>query len=94
MSNRLGDFVQSPADRLDYDIDAARWLADGDTIVNVVAVSNAGTAVVDLVQWGSTSCKVWMMGGAENDVGDVDVTISSTLGRVVRVCFRLRIKEC
>ncbi len=94
MSERLGDFEQNPTDRLDYDIDAARWLADGDTIVNVVSTSHVGTAIVDQTWWGDTSAKLWIMGGADGDVGDIDAVITSNLGRIVKVCFRLRIREC
>lgn len=91
---RLGSFEQAPGERLDYPIDAARFLAAGDGILSVTGAINVGTTTIDAIEWGSTSFLVWIRSGADGDSGDVELTVTTNLGRVAKACFRLRIREC
>lgn len=91
---RMGDFEQAPGERIDYPIDGARFLSDGDAITNVTGEITVGSAVIDQIEWGDTSYIVWVMGGVDGDSGEVTLTVTTTLGRIAKACFRLRIREC
>ena len=91
---RLDDFKKGPTDRLDYDINLARWFPVGDSVSAATATITGSTAVADLVQFASQSVKVWISGGASGDLAEVDVTVTTSAGRVMTFTFRLQIAEC
>jgi hypothetical protein len=91
-------FEKAPADRLDYTVDFARWLPASDTISTAVSaittIAGGNTAVIDTTDHDTTSARVWIASGVDGDEYEVDVTVTTTQGRIKRDCFRLRIKDC
>lgn len=86
---------KSPVDVLDYDISFKDWITDDDTITTVVSeVDPAGALAVDSVTVNSPDVKVWVSGGADGSTYEVKITASTTAGRVKKVCFKIRVKDC
>jgi len=99
----LGKFVKQPAETLDFDIDFAEFLSDGDTLVTAgdppapdplsVVVSPAGlTLGLTLVRNG-TIIKQWVSGGTDGQKYKITITATSNAGRVKQVEFIVRVKE-
>ena len=93
---RVGTVRKGEGDRLDYDIDFADWLTDGDTIAEVEAVidDNGGETplAVDAVSAfnDDRKVKVWLSGGTYGTLYTVDMTVTTLLGRIKTVCFKVR----
>lgn len=100
----LGTFYKQPAETLDFDIDFAQFLADGDTLVsagdppvpsplNVVVtpagLTVGGTYVVD----NGTTIKQWLSGGTNGARYKISITATSNAGRVKQVEFVVRVKD-
>ena len=91
----LSQQQKSPVDVLDYDISFKDWLTDDDTITTVVsAVEPSGALAVDSVTVSSPDVKVWVSGGVDGATYEVKITASTTAGRVKKVCFKIRVKDC
>ena len=88
----LNTYVQQPDDRLDYDI--PYLLNSDDSLASVaVEVTPAGLDVTGLVDPDATSTvKLWVEGGVSGTKYKVEVTITTTLGRVKEdeVIFKIR----
>lgn len=97
---RIGSVRKGEDDRLDYDISFVEWLTDGDTIAEVEATieDNGGETplAVDSVAAfnDAKKVKVWLSGGTYGTPYTVEVTITTTLGRVKTACFQVRIVNC
>lgn len=100
----LGTFYKQPAETLDYDIDFAQFLADGDTLLSTgnppvpspldVSVSPSGltlggTFVVD----SGLTIKQWVSGGVNGGKYKITITATSNTGRVKQVEFVVRVKD-
>ena len=91
----LGIKIKRPADVLDFDITYGDWITDDDTITTVTTtVSPTGELVVDTVQVSNPDVKVWVSGGDDGATYEVDVTVSTSGGRVKKECFKIRVKDC
>lgn len=89
----LNTFVKQPAEYLDYDIDYEDFLSAGDAVASgSVAVTPAGLAVDSPLVIGKT-LKVWVNGGTAGTTYKVEVTMTTTLGRVKQDELRFRIKD-
>lgn len=88
----LGFKRQSVDDRLDYDIDFARWLSEDDTISDATATADG--LDIEAVQVFGQIVKVWVSGGVAGKSYQVDVTATTADGRVKDECFMIRISEC
>lgn len=87
-------FRKDPSDRLDYDIDYARWLTTGDVIESATAVmSDDCTATVDQVDVSETEVKVWVAGGATGEAGTLTVRATTAQARVKEYSVQFRIRE-
>ena len=93
-------FTKDPNERLDYELDFARWLPDGDTIESATATvastgveEGATTASVDAISFTDMTVRVWMLGGEAGQVATVIVSVTTAAGRIKEQPFRLRIKE-
>lgn len=100
----LGTFYKQPAETLDYDVDFAQFLADGDTLVAAgnppvpvpldVTVTPAGlTLGPTVVINGNTTIKQWLSGGTNGGKYKITLTATSNSGRVKQVEFVVRVKE-
>ncbi len=86
----IGTYVQQPADTLDYDIPYT--LADDDALDSVAhASSPAGLTVSSLVV--GDSVKLWVSDGVAGTTYKVEVTATTTGGRVKQDEIRIKIKE-
>lgn len=89
----LGTVRKRPDDTLDYDVEFARWLSDGDSITSATAVATAGVSI-NAVQVFGTVVKVWIAGGTAGESYAIEVTATTNQGRVKDVKFNLRVTEC
>lgn len=90
----LGTVRKRPDDQLDYDVSFERWLSDGDTITDADAAVDPVGVTVDNVQIFGDVVKVWLSGGEVGGSHKINVTATTTQGRVKEVTFNLRIVEC
>jgi hypothetical protein len=90
----LGTVRKRPDDLLDYDISFERWLSDGDTITDADAAADPVGVTVDRVEVFGDVVKVWLSGGEVGASHKINVTATTTQGRVKEVTFNLRIVEC
>lgn len=90
----LGTVRKRPDDTLDYDVEFERWISDGDTITDAVAVSSPTDAAINSVQVFGTVVKVWISGGTAGESYGIEVTATTNQGRVKTVQFNLRVMEC
>ena len=89
----LGLAKKQPGERLDYDVDFERWLADGDTMLSASAVADEGVIVED-VEVIHPLVKVWLSGGTSGQTYKVTVTLQTTEGRIKEADFKIRVMEC
>lgn len=92
----IATFEKQPADVLDYDIDYATWLPDNDALNSVSAsVLPAGDLLVDLILLieNNTRVKLWVSGGTAGTTYKIEVTVTTTDGRVKQDEIRFRCKE-
>lgn len=90
----LGTVRKRPDDQLDYDVEFADWLSDGDTITGATAVADPDGVTIESVQVFGSLVKVWIAGGMAGASHKINVTASTAQGRVKEVTFNLRVVEC
>lgn len=90
----LGTVRKRPDDQLDYDVTFERWLSDGDTITDATAVADPSGVTIDRVEVFGDVVKTWISGGIAGASHKINVTATTTQGRVKEVTFNLRIVEC
>jgi len=97
----LGDIRQTDESTLDYDTEFYRWLRDGDTVGSAVARLDNYTAkdatdpiVVSNVTNTADTVKVWISGGTTGDAATLTIIATTVGGRIIEVCYNVRIKEC
>ena len=93
----LAIMEKTPEDRIDYDVDFTNWLTDGDQLVDGIAnVEDPATVsfTVDRVDFSTEVVKVWVVGGAIGDEGEIFAQATTQTGRVKRACFTMRIRDC
>lgn len=80
----LGEVIQQPADRVDYDFDASPMFnGDSDSILSVaVTATPAGLNVLASKGGEDHIAKVWVDGGVDGTTYTVELTITSTQGRI------------
>lgn len=91
----IATFEIQPSEVLDYDVDYASWLADGDTITSVttqVTPPDELNVVSNIIQSGQR-VKVWVSDGIDGTTYKVEVTITTDDGRVKQDEVRFRCKE-
>ena len=88
----IGSFTQQPADVLDYDIPYD--VTEGDSVQSAVAtVTPAGLTVQPPLVIPGNKVKLWVSGGTSGVTYKVEVTTTSTLGRVKQDELRFRVKD-
>lgn len=90
----LGSVRKRPDDQLDYDVSFERWLSDNDTITDATAVVDPVDTVTVRVEIFGDVVKVWLSGGNAGTSYKINVTATTTQGRVKEVTFNLRVTEC
>lgn len=93
----LGYKQMVPGDRLDFDIDFADWIPDGDSISAVTtAVDLPDEIEVDETEINGSTVKVWVNAPTDtaNATYEVKVKITTTEGRTKTVCFKVRVRDC
>ena len=88
----IGTFTQQPAEYLDYDIPYE--LTSGDSLSSATAtVSPAGLTVGSPLVIPGNKVKIWISGGVSGVTYKVEVTTTTTLGRIKQDELRFRIKD-
>lgn len=85
-------FKKDPDAVLDYKIDWAAWLPEGDTIATSSFAAAAGITV-DSHSHDNTSATVWLSGGTVPDKYAVTNHITTTEGREDDRTFTIQVKE-
>lgn len=87
-------FQKQPADQLDYDLDFTDWITDADTITGAEAASSAPDQLsVVSVRVASPIIKVWVAGGVDGATYKVTAKITTAMGRVKQLEFKIRVKD-
>lgn len=87
----IDTYTQQPADRLDYDIPYV--LTSPDTL-NTVQVTVAPVGLtVDAGIIGTDKVKLWVEGGTAGIRYKIDITVTTTLGRIKQDELYIRVKE-
>lgn len=99
----IGKFQKQPAETLDYDVDFAEFLSDGDTLVTTgnppvpsplnVTVDPAGMTLGPTVVVGGKVVKQWLSGGTDGVRYKITLTVTTNAGRVKQVEFVVRVKD-
>lgn len=89
----LGTMIKGPTETLDYDIKFERWLTPGDTITDAVVSAENGIEVGSVQIFGDI-VKIWMSGGTLYRTYSINCLTTTSNGRVVNVCFNIRITGC
>lgn len=90
----LGTVRKRPDDQLDYDVTFERWLSESDTITDATAVADPVGVTIDRVEVFGDVVKVWISDGEAGASHKINVTATTTQGRVKEVTFNLRVTEC
>jgi hypothetical protein len=90
----LGTFTKQPGERLDFDVDFSEWLSTTDTITSVVSVCDTGlTAETPLKDVTNKIVKQWITGGTTGTTYKVQITATTTEGRIKEAEFKVKVKE-
>lgn len=88
----IGTYVQQPDDVLDYDIPYE--LVEGDSLDSAVAEAiPVGLTIQDPPTIDGNRVKIWVSGGTAGTTYKVEVTTTTTLGRVKQDEIRIKVKE-
>lgn len=92
----LGIVQKTATEQLDYDIDFARWMPDGDVLqgAGVAITPDDGTLTSPAYEIDGTVVKVWLAGGTAGASYNVDVTVATAAGRIKETCFKTRVRSC
>lgn len=86
----IATYTQQPADRIDYDIPYD--LESTDSIASVTAtVSPSGLTVTATNN--SPRVKLWVSGGTSGTTYKIEVTVTTTIGRIKQDELKIRCKE-
>lgn len=86
--------VKAPDDVLDYDVDFAKWLPDGDRIISIEASIDGSTATITKTEFSDAAVKIWASGGLDGETAHISIDATTLQGRTKDTCFKLRIKDC
>ena len=90
----LGVKIKQPIDVIDYDFLYGDWLADvGDTVASATVTVLPATLGVLAVVVAPTTVKVWTSSGTDGETYMVEVTMTSTEGRVKQDELEVRVQE-
>ncbi len=90
----LGTFTKQPGERLDFDVDFSEWLSTTDTIASVVSVCDTGLVVeTPLKDVTNKIVKQWITGGTTGTTYKVQITATTTEGRIKEAEFKVKVKE-
>lgn len=89
---RLEPKRKTADETLDYDINFERWLSEPDAVVDAAVTTDPGITI-ERVQIFSSIVKVWVSGGEIYRNYDIKTLATTAEGRVVEVCFNLRITD-
>ena len=89
---RLDPKRKTADETLDYDINFERWLSSPDAVIDASVTADDGVTI-ERVQIFSSIVKVWVSGGDAYRNYDIKTLATTAEGRVVEVCFNLRITD-
>ena len=89
---RLDPKRKTADETLDYDINFERWLSLPDAVIDASVAADDGVTI-ERVQIFSPIVKVWVSGGETYRNYDIKTLATTAEGRVVEVCFNLRITD-
>lgn len=88
-----GVFVHDPEAYLDYSVDWSSWLAEGETITDVVWNILDDTVDGDTETEADGVATIWLTGGTVNRQAKVECKITTNIGRIDERTIRLTVRE-
>ena len=89
---RLDPKRKTADETLDYDINFERWLSSPDAVIDASVSADDGVTI-ERAQIFSPIVKVWISGGETYRAYDIKILATTAKGRIVEVCFNLRITD-
>lgn len=89
----LKKFTKDPDAVLDYTINWAKWLPEGDQIVAVTTPDAEAGITVDSASFTATTTTVWVSGGSVGQTYKVPVHIETSGGREDDQTLEFRVRE-
>jgi hypothetical protein len=98
----MDKFTKQPADRLDYDVVASDWLADGDTVSSVPTYDVAAltgevtpSLAVDSIDLEAAGqrVKLWISGGTAGHDYKVTLLLQTAGGRAKEHEFVMKVRD-
>lgn len=91
---KVGVVIQQPDEHLDYDFNYTDWFGDTNDAIDTIEVASAPAGLtLTGIKTSATAVKIWAGGGTDGDIYYVEVTITTTAGRVKQDELEIRIKE-
>lgn len=90
----IGNITQQPIEALDYDIDYQFWLAKNDSIQSAIVAVDIPGLIVDILPLPEEKrIKLWISGGLDNIKYKIEITMTTTQGRVKQDEIIVKIRE-
>lgn len=89
----IGRFEKQPDEVLDYDIDFAEWIPDGDVVSSATITSSPAGLTVGTVGVFGSYLKVWISEGVDGTTYKLEVTATTQGGRVKQAEFLMKVRE-
>lgn len=86
-------FRKQPTDNLDYTVDFADWLPEGDAIQSIEEVLVPPGINQTAFEVNNRNIRLWFSGGTDGEEYKIEATIITNAGRVKQVEFLIAIVE-
>lgn len=90
----MDTFTKQPVEVLDFDIDCADWISEGDSVVSAASVADTGITIDSTsITSNGEVVKVWVSGGTTGTTYKIETTMTTEDGRVKQHEFRVKVKN-
>lgn len=89
----IATFTKQPIDRLDYDFDYSKFLANTDVVETAEFIVEPEGLYIDAEIVEPTFTKVWVHGGVAGTVYKISCTVTTAHGRVKQDEIKVRVRE-
>ena len=89
----LATYTKQPADKLDYDCDCSDVVGTTDSVHTAVATVTPSGLTVSAVIVDDSTVKLWVESGTTGTTYKVELTVTTTLGRIKQGELRFKVKD-
>lgn len=86
-------FRKQPTDNLDYTLDFADWLPEGDAIFAIDEVTVPDGIEQTAFEVNNRNIRLWFTGGTDGEEYKIEATVSTNDGRVKQIEFLIAVVE-